>query len=94
MKFDWDDEKALANIQKHDVCFEIASRVFLDPNRIEKYDANHADIEDRWQSIGMVRMSVLMVVHTERGEDGNIIRLISARKANEKERKAYYSLRD
>ncbi len=90
MDFEWDGEKAESNRRKHRIDFETAARVFFDPHRIEKYDAAHAFGEERWQTIGMAAASlVLMVVHTERGPAGEVIRLISARKANRHEKKAY-----
>ena len=79
MEFEWDEEKNRANIRKHDgISFEMAVRVFLDENRIEKYDARHSIDEDRYNVIGMVE-NLLFVVYTERNDDA--IRIISARKA-------------
>ncbi len=89
MEFEWDEEKAEANFRKHHVDFELAARVFFDPHRIEKFDAAHDSGEERWQTIGMAESVVLMVVYTERGMTGEIIRLISARKANQHEQKTY-----
>lgn len=89
MKFSWDEEKAVANERKHLVGFAMASRVFLDPNRLEKYDLEHAVNEDRWITIGLVDMTILMVVYAERRET---VRLISARRATKNEQKAYYHL--
>lgn len=84
--FEWDEEKAAANIKKHHVDFDDAMRVFEDDYRIEFYDIAHSDEEDRYNTIGMVR-DVLFVVYAERGE---YIRIISARKANRKEERLYY----
>lgn len=89
MDFEWDEEKAETNWRKHHVDFELAAQVFFDPHRIEKYDAAHAGGEERWQTIGVAASLVLMVVYTERGMTGEIIRLISARKANRHEQKTY-----
>jgi uncharacterized DUF497 family protein len=89
MDFEWDGDKAEANWRKHRIEFELATQVFFDPNRIEKYDASHYDGEERWQTIGMAAPLVLMVVYTERGATGEIVRLISARKANKYERETY-----
>lgn len=88
--FEWDSEKAALNWQKHTVDFEDAALVFADENRIERYDNKHSDIEDRYITIGKVE-SILFVIYTERGENGEIIRLISARRATSKERKDYYA---
>ena len=90
MIFEWDEIKNETNIKKHDgISFKIAARVFLDSKRIEKYDEQHSTLEEqRWNAIGLVE-DVLFVVFTERKKD--IIRLISARKANQEEINEYYS---
>lgn len=87
MELDWDIIKAETNQAKHGVSFSTAARVFLDPHRIEALDDRNDYDEDRWVTIGFVDPSLLYVVYTVR--DGETIRLISARKANEKERKQY-----
>ena len=89
MLFEWDDEKARANIKKHGIDFETAARVFADENRLEIYDEEHSEDEDRYITIGMIDSvaCVVMVVYTERGE---AVRLISARKATSQERRMYY----
>ena len=86
MDFGWDAGKAAANLRKHRVSFEDAARVFLDPNRIESYDVRDVG-EDRWKTVGMVDPALLVVVYTVRGKD--VIRLISARKADANERTQY-----
>lgn len=87
MEFEWDNKKAFVNEQKHGIDFKTASRVFLDPNRLEDYDPEHGcGNEDRWITIGLVELRFLMVVYTERRES---IRIISARKATKNEQKAY-----
>jgi uncharacterized DUF497 family protein len=92
MKFEWDTGKALVNERRHHIDFATAARVFLDPGRLEEYDAWHNVDEDRWKVTGMVYPAVLVVIYTERGQAQDVIRIISARKANEKERKAYYAV--
>ena len=87
MVFEWDSDKAELNWQKHTVDFEEAAKVFDDPNRIEQFDEEHSAEEERWITVGMVSR-ILFVVYTERDE---AIRIISARKANAKERKDYYA---
>lgn len=89
MEFEWDEEKNKKNIKNHGIDFETAARVFADSYRIEKYDKNHSDEEDRYITIGEINGTayVIMVVYTERGET---IRMISARKATNQERRAYY----
>ena len=85
--FEWDDEKAELNWQKHRVRFETAARVFSDDAHIIEFDDEHSDYEDRWKIIGKVD-DVLFVIYTERGE---FTRLISARKASATERRKYYA---
>jgi uncharacterized DUF497 family protein len=89
MNFEWDPLKADSNLLKHQVSFEEASRVFLDPNRIETFDGREAYGEDRWKTVGLVDPVLLAVLYTVRGKDGDIIRLISARKADKYERTQY-----
>lgn len=88
MRFEWDPAKAKANLGKHDVAFEGAVRVFLDPNRLEMEDDREDYDETRWYTIGMVEGVVLAVVYTE-GDD--TCRIVSARKATRQERKKYVS---
>lgn len=84
---EWDDAKNEKNIRKHGVSFEMAAMVFWDKNYIELYDKTHStEDEDRYIVIGVVK-DVLFVVYTDKN---NSIRLISARSANEYERKLYY----
>lgn len=91
MKFEWDERKNQLNRAKHDVSFEVAARVFADPKRLERYDQGHSEDEDRWITIGMVHPAILVVVYTERN-GGESLRLISARRANEREQEAYYGV--
>ncbi|MDR2875773.1 MAG: BrnT family toxin [Methylobacillus sp.] len=87
MEFDWDATKAARNKAKHKVSFALAARVFLDLGRIEMYDGREDYGEDRWATIGYADNGLLYVVYTIR--DTDTIRLVSARKANEKERQQY-----
>lgn len=91
MEFEWDENKAESNWRKHRIEFTMAMQVFSDPYRVVKYDAAHGNGEERWQTIGMVASApmVLMVVYTERDSEGEVIRLISARKANKDEHRTY-----
>ena len=87
MEFEWDPQKAIKNIQKHDVSFVEAATVFGDKLSITIFDPDHSDNEDRNITIGWSnRQRLLMVAHTERG---NKIRIISARELTRKEREAY-----
>ena len=89
MDFEWDAKKAVSNLRKHHVSFEDAARVFLDPNRIETFDGRDAYGEDRWKTVGLVEPALLAVVYTIRGNDADVVRLISARKADAHERTQY-----
>lgn len=88
--FEWDPAKAVSNMRKHGVSFETATRVFADPNAAILEDRVEGG-EQRWQAIGVVEDLVLLAVaHTVRENDGSeTIRIISARKADRKERKSY-----
>ena len=88
MEFEWDENKNSINLAKHKIDFADAVHVFLDGSRIEREDTRHDYGESRFQTIGETRYGVLFVIYTERDPSGNI-RLISARKANSRERKAY-----
>ena len=93
MKFEWDEAKNRKNKAKHDIDFFFAVRVFADPQRLEKYDLSHDEDEDRWIVIGMAAPAILVVIYTDR-QDGEVIRIVSARQANEKERREYYDRRN
>ena len=83
---EWDDNKAELNWKKHKIYFEDAALIFLDENRIDEFDEEHSDYEERRKVIGMVE-NILFVVYTERGEK---LRLISARNATRREKEDYY----
>ena len=89
VEFEWDEIKNRQNTAKHGLDFHVAVLVFTDPHRLEKYDLGHNEDEDRWIVIGMVVPSVLVVIYTER-QGGEVVRIVSARQANEKERREYY----
>ncbi|MCI0617559.1 BrnT family toxin [bacterium] len=87
LNFEWDDEKAKKNLRNHQVSFEEAKSVFNDPFLITYPDPKHSVGEQRFLNIGFsTRGRVLIVVHTERGEN---IRIISCRKATPSERRDY-----
>ena len=91
MKFEWSNEKNRLNIEKHDICFEEAQEVFLDPMHISKLDHRFDYFEERWITLGATTKDKILVVANmffdDNGEE--IIRIISARKANDKERIFY-----
>ena len=87
MHFDWDPEKAEANLRKHDVSFEEASTAFGDPLSVTIRDPDHSRDEDRYVLIGQTyRGRLVVVVHTDRE---GVTRLISARIAEPRERRSY-----
>jgi len=87
LEFEWDDPKRLGNTAKHGVRFEYALRVFADPNRIDAEDARDDYGEERRLTIGDIDGRIFAVVYTERGQS---VRLISARKADKRERREYF----
>ena len=91
MKFDWDEEKNQTNIEKHKVSFEEAKTVFDDINAIYIYDEANSVDEDRFSAIGITEgfERKLTVCHCYRGENDEIIRIISARRANKLESNLY-----
>lgn len=91
IKFEWDAAKALKNIEKHGVPFEEASSVFYDDFAVQFYDEDHSELEeDRFLILGLSsRSRILMVCHCEKQSGGDILRIISARKATKNERKFY-----
>ena len=87
MIYEWDPEKAEANVRKHGVSFEEAATVFLNPLAVTYPDPDHSDEEDREITIGdSLKQRVLFVSHWQRGHR---IRLLSARKATRRERKGH-----
>ena len=90
MTFEWDEEKADANVRQHGIYFDDAVHIFDDPDRIERLDEDESDYEERWQTMGMAR-KVLFVVYTERGDR---TRIISARVAEPHERRIYHGNSD
>ena len=93
-RFEWDPAKAAINLRKHAISFDIAVRVFADPFTLTEQVRIEGG-EQRWQTLGIVDGYLLLVVaHTIRDEeeDGQpieIIRIISARAADRKERRRY-----
>lgn len=87
MKFEWNENKAVANLSKHGVSFDEAKTVFDDSLYVDFYDPDHSYNEDRYIIIGQSQQGRLLIVsYTERE---NVIRLISARKLTQEEREAY-----
>ena len=87
MRFEWDTEKARRNLKKHGVSFDEAVTAFYDPLSATFDDPDHSDDEQRYITVGFSSQERLLVVgHTERGE---IVRIISARRATAHERKKH-----
>jgi len=86
MDFEWDDRKAAQNVAKPGVPFEYAVRVFLDPHRLDSEDTRRDYSEHRRLTPGKIEGRLLAIAYTPRGR---VIRLISARKANEREQRMY-----
>ncbi len=83
LNFEWDENKARSNAAKHGVSFEEAATVFGDPFSLTIPDPAHSQTEHRFIVIGKSHSGkLLVVVHTERGDN---IRIISARRASRKE---------
>jgi uncharacterized protein len=87
--FEWDSKKAAANEKKHGVSFDEARTVFFDENAKLIDDPDHSGEEDRFVLLGLSSsLKVMLVCHCYR-EEGNVIRIISARKASKHESKQY-----
>ena len=84
--FEWDDAKTEANFKKHKVRFEHAVEACEDPDALIELDDSEDYGEDRFILIGGAANGVLAVVYTERSDR---IRIISAREANDYERRNY-----
>ena len=85
--FEWDERKAAGNLRKHGVSFEEGATVFGDILSITIPDPAHSVGEQRFLTVGVSEEGRLVVVaHVERGDT---IRIISARKATRREKKAY-----
>jgi uncharacterized DUF497 family protein len=89
IQFKWDENKNRKNKREHGVSFEEAQTVFLDENAIRFFDPDHSEEEDRFIMLGVsFKLRVLVVCHCYR-ENDEVIRLISARKADKDECKDY-----
>ena len=89
IRFEWDPRKARSNLKKHGVSFDEASTAFYDENGLVIDDPDHSEDEDRFVLLGLsAAVRLVVVVHCLRS-DGDIIRLISARKAVPSETHVY-----
>ncbi len=85
--FEWDEDKARRNVEKHGVSFDEAKVVFDDPFAFIRYDERFDYGEERFVVIGMTSLNMLYVVAVDR--DGPV-RIISARKATKEETNVYF----
>ena len=91
LSFTWNKRKNTLNQKNHGVSFEEAKTVFYDENATLYFDPDHSEDEERYILLGIsARLNVLIVCHCYR-ESESTIRIISARKANKKEQKSYWS---
>ena len=91
MKFEWDENKNLANIKKHGVSFDEAKEIFDDQFAISRLDTRFEYGEERWFSIGRTKNQIITTVaHLVFDENLNVvIRIISAIKSTAKEIEQY-----
>ena len=95
MQFIWDEKKDLVNQKKHKISFDTASYVFNDQFLLTTLDERYHYHEERWESIGLIAEVLIYVAHTtEDCDEEEIIRIISARKANLQETRRYYIHRE
>jgi uncharacterized DUF497 family protein len=93
VRFEWDKAKNRGNRRKHGVSFEEAQSVFLDEHALRFFDPDHSENEDRFLLLGVsARLRVLVVCHCYRVND-QLIRIISARKADKQEETDYWNAR-
>jgi uncharacterized DUF497 family protein len=89
LRFEWDERKAAANAKKHGVSLEEARSVFVDERAKLIDDPDHSEEEDRFVLLGLSSaLRLLLVCHCYRSE-GNVVRIVSARKATTRESKSY-----
>jgi uncharacterized protein len=90
MQFEWDEAKGDASLERRGFDFAYAALLFDDPWRIEREDARRDYGEPRWQTIGQSEGRVFFAVYTPRGA---IMRIISVRRAHDKEERTYRNAR-
>lgn len=89
LRFEWDERKNRENQRKHGVSFEEAKSVFYDQQAVEFFDVEREEMEDRFLLLGVSgRLRILLVCHCLR-QEGDVIRIISARKATKHEEREY-----
>ncbi len=89
LRFEWDERKNAQNRRKHGISFEEAQTVFFDEQALLIADPDHSDQEERFILLGLSSaLRTLVVCHAYR-EERDVIRLISARRADRQERNEY-----
>ena len=89
IRFEWDENKNIANRKKHNISFEEAQTAFYDDNALLIDDPDHSEEEERFILLGFsFRANLLVVCHCYRQSE-SVIRIISARKATKNEERAY-----
>lgn len=86
MEFEWDESKSDACFKQRGFDFAFAARVFFDPDRLVELDDRRVYGEERYKVIGVIESRLYVVVYTPRQ---NVVRIISARKANQREVRHY-----
>ena len=90
-KYEWDDNKNQSNGIKHTISFERATKIFEDPDKITFESTSKDYGESRYLVVGLIFEVLYTVVYTLRN---SFIRIISARRANEKETKIYHEAKN
>ena len=89
LRFEWDARKSRTNKAKHGVAFDEARTAFVDENARVTPDVEHSNEEDRFVLLGLsAQLRLLIVCHCYRESD-QVIRIISARRADPTERREY-----
>ncbi|MGD9888148.1 MAG: BrnT family toxin [Halothiobacillaceae bacterium] len=86
MKFEWDEAKSETCFRERGFDFAYAAHAFFDPNRIVRADTRHSYGEDRYQLMGKIEQRLFVIAYTPRP---GALRIISARKANQRETRHY-----
>lgn len=90
LSFEWDEHKSLLNKKKHGLSFEEAKTAFFDENALLIHDPDHSQEENRFVLLGLsARLRILVVCHAYR-KGGQVIRIISARRASGQEQRQYW----
>lgn len=91
MEFEWDESKRLKTLRERGIDFVDMVDLWDDPRRQEAKDMRRDYGENRYQTIGTVKLNIFFVVYTERVYESGVevVRIISARRANGKERDLY-----